>query len=50
MTNVFADEPYTPTPSSLQTIEGFEFFPLVFDRDGRAFPEWTAAGAYEVIP
>jgi dihydroorotase len=23
---------------------------LVYDREGRGFPEWTAAGAYEVIP
>lgn len=23
---------------------------LVYDRDGRGFPEWTKAGAYEVIP
>ena len=23
---------------------------LVFDRDGRGFPLWTAAGAYEVLP
>jgi dihydroorotase len=23
---------------------------LVFDRDGRGFPEWTGAGQYEVIP
>jgi hypothetical protein len=28
------------------TIRGGE---LVFDREGRAFPEWSQAGKYEVI-
>jgi dihydroorotase len=28
------------------TVRGGE---LVYDRDGRGFPEWTAAGQYEVI-
>jgi len=34
----------------LETVLTIRAGELVFDRDGRAFPEWTAAGNYEVIP
>jgi dihydroorotase len=31
---------------TVMTVRGGE---LVYDRDGRGFPEWTTAGSYEVI-
>lgn len=34
----------------LETVLTVRAGELVFDRDGRSFPEWTSAGNYEVIP
>lgn len=34
----------------LETVLTLRAGEQVFDRDGRGFPEWTKAGAYEVIP
>lgn len=34
----------------LETVLTIRAGELVFDRDGRAFPQWTTAGNYEVIP
>jgi hypothetical protein len=47
VTNVFADEPYTPTPSSLQTIEGFapgQPASAVEQYYGERFGGWSGEG------
>jgi dihydroorotase len=36
--------------SKLECVATVRGGKLVWDRDGRGFPEWTEAGAYEVIP
>ncbi len=38
------------TPQRVQAAMTFREGKLVYDRDGRAFPVWSTAGRYEVIP